>query len=327
MTVNSKYWILISVMSILVSAVNAADLRNEIVTNPALIRPLLKQGKLYAVDVPNPHWKQDMCLSCHEAGGQMGRTNLRTTNIEIMCGYCHNEFSKEIFMHPTGVSLNDNMWNNIPSGFRQSLASLGGRASRLMNCLSCHDLKLQCLNRGSTVRMSNPLFLRGGPYNSRVEQCFFCHESSMFQRFNPHKQISNGKIIKASCKSCHLDVENLTPETKFADVKLAAKRDLSQLCVNCHPYKPHPGGETGITKKKEADHLVVPKAETRRFMDQMRTTIDVEFPVTPGTGKMHCATCHNPHEKGVVAYKAADTGADIKHRLRMKKTCNFCHEY
>lgn len=297
----------------------------DLLHQPESIRSLLKDRRLYPVDVPNPHWDAKLCVACHKTGMNTGRSSLRTMDIAALCGYCHNEYFKPAFMHPTGKVISDDMWNRIPDSFRQSLISLGNRASKIVNCLSCHDLKIQCLESRSYERFSNPLFMRNGPKKHRVELCFYCHQKNMFDRFNPHLQIVQGELNKDSCKVCHRNSNNLTRETRLKDVELVVNSNLSGLCVNCHQTKPHPGGELRFTKKKAADHLVVPKKKTRLYMEKMSQKLKIEFPLSDN-GEIHCATCHNPHEKGVVAQEAADTGADIKLRLRLEKPCEFCHD-
>ena len=39
-----------------------------------------------------------------------------------------------------------------------------------------------------------------------------------------------------------------------------------------------------------------------------------------------CATCHNPHERGVIRVAAAAKGADEQKRLRGRKLCLLCHD-
>ena len=53
---------------------------------------------------------------------------------------------------------------------------------------------------------------------------------------------------------------------------------------------------------------------------------NIVLPLEPGSGKVFCGTCHNPHEKGVIKLKAAAKGADANKRLRMQKICKNCHD-
>ena len=52
------------------------------------------------------------------------------------------------------------------------------------------------------------------------------------------------------------------------------------------------------------------------------------MPLEPGTGKIFCATCHNPHERGIQFIAEADRGADNTQRLRAGREggiCLMCH--
>ena len=52
----------------------------------------------------------------------------------------------------------------------------------------------------------------------------------------------------------------------------------------------------------------------------------IELPLVDG--RMHCATCHNPHPKGIIGRKKAAIGAGEKHFLRIPKDydlCGVCH--
>jgi hypothetical protein len=52
----------------------------------------------------------------------------------------------------------------------------------------------------------------------------------------------------------------------------------------------------------------------------------IELPLADG--KMHCATCHNPHPKGIIGRKEAAIGAGEKQLLRIPDVhdlCMVCH--
>jgi hypothetical protein len=59
----------------------------------------------------------------------------------------------------------------------------------------------------------------------------------------------------------------------------------------------------------------------------METTYDIILPLAKD-GKMTCVTCHNPHEKGVIASgKPSAKGAGSKYRERLPKIlCIECHQ-
>ena len=89
------------------------------------------------------------------------------------------------------------------------------------------------------------------------------------------------------------------------------------MCTGCHPGKRHPGG---------GNHLVKPPVEILEYKLKMEKKNNVVFPLEPGTGKVFCGTCHNPHEKGIIKEKAAAKGAGSKKRLRMQQLCGNCHD-
>ena len=64
----------------------------------------------------------------------------------------------------------------------------------------------------------------------------------------------------------------------------------------------------------------------KEYYDEQQQDSDVLLPLEPGTGKVFCGTCHNPHEAGVVKNAAATKGAGSKQRLRMVDICEQCHD-
>ena len=52
-------------------------------------------------------------------------------------------------------------------------------------------------------------------------------------------------------------------------------------------------------------------------------------PLEPASGRIFCATCHNPHERGVQRDARVDRGADGYKRLRTvggETICSNCHD-
>ena len=113
---------------------------------------------------------------------------------------------------------------------------------------------------------------------------------------------------------------------KKPDEKTATYNDVTfigntrALCRRCHPIKGnHPG---------DFDHMAVPpSAKWLKHMADMQTTYDIILPLAKD-GKMTCITCHNPHEKGVIAAdKPSAKGADSKYRERLPGIlCIECHQ-
>ena len=77
---------------------------------------------------------------------------------------------------------------------------------------------------------------------------------------------------------------------------------------------------------KPPDHLVVPSDRVRNRLLEMTKKNHLDMPFEPGSGKIYCATCHNPHERGVIKKITLAKGADEKNRLRSKRICINCHE-
>jgi hypothetical protein len=53
----------------------------------------------------------------------------------------------------------------------------------------------------------------------------------------------------------------------------------------------------------------------------------IELPLADG--RMHCATCHNPHPKGIIGRKEAAIGAGEQQFLRISSVhdlCRVCHK-
>ena len=102
----------------------------------------------------------------------------------------------------------------------------------------------------------------------------------------------------------------------------------SEMCLNCHKWIPHPGGSMTIfsASKKPPDHQVVPSSKVSKRLAAMTKKNNLDLPLEPGTGKVYCATCHNPHERGVIKKASLAKGADEKNRLRSKNLCLICHD-
>jgi cytochrome c peroxidase len=74
------------------------------------------------------------------------------------------------------------------------------------------------------------------------------------------------------------------------------------------------------------DHLVEPTKVIALNRQLAMKEVYTSLPLDPGTGKVTCATCHNPHEKGVIKGRG-DWGADSVRRLRSEglEICQYCH--
>lgn len=273
--------------------------------------------------IANPHWQADACKACHTKTPTKRSLNLRDNRSEKLCNRCHESISSHSYIHPVGMPVDRKMLARMPASFRQAIATEKGR----LNCRTCHDLTMTCLPKRAKEKLTNPRFFRDGPYNSRTDICYLCHDAKQYQRLNPHDQLTkSGKIKKDTCLICHEDGTRLENAKQFEDVDFNEKSDLSKMCTGCHPYQPHPGGSFAVSGKGPPSHLVRPgKSFTERMAKQAKKN-GIVLPLTPGSGEIFCGTCHNPHEKGVIKTAAAAKGAGSKRRLRMQQMCANCHD-
>ncbi len=282
-------------------------------------------GKLYN----DPHWQKDGCLACHKEKpkkNNLKRNNLKlhTTDINKLCNECHSIISEHKYIHPFGMIPPKRIKKNMPASFSKALKRGGGK----LTCITCHDLPMTCLPEGKSKKGLNPLFFRGGPYRKRTELCYRCHDKSKYKRLNPHDQITkNGKLKAKLCTLCHRSTEKLKTAKNINEVNFNHQGNLSAMCTGCHPVKPHPGGSFSFSGlKKGSAHLVKPPKDILERKLIMEKKNNIILPLEPGSGKVFCGTCHNPHEKGVIKEKAAAKGADEKKRLRMQYICINCHD-
>lgn len=148
---------------------------------------------------------------------------------------------------------------------------------------------------------------------------------------NPHEQINDeGEVLWQTCLICHTETPDIIKSKSIKDVKLRFDDDLNQICYRCHSgVKPHPAAEESeamMSGYKAPDHLVVPSKVIKLNMRLILKDIPTILPVDPKSGKIFCATCHNPHERGLLVGRA-DYGADHLKRLRSAglDICQYCH--
>ncbi len=148
---------------------------------------------------------------------------------------------------------------------------------------------------------------------------------------NPHDQIDDeGYVLWNKCLICHPEVPDIKEAKSIADVKLRFEDDIKQGCFRCHPQRMHPGGEwagAALSGKPGApDHWIRPPEVIGKNIEMTLKELDIILPFEPNTGKIFCATCHNPHERGLLLGKA-EKGADNEWRLRSAggPICQYCH--
>jgi len=184
-------------------------------------------------------------------------------------------------------------------------------------CTTCHDLLLQCQNDADT-RYRNPMFLRSGHYRPASTACVACHDPADYQKLNPHRQVADGAIMEDSCLFCHRQVPQ-PGSNSGPDLRTNGTR----MCTGCHEVLPHPLSMAPGTRTDEWTHLVAPSTD---IVDRMRTSESrggVRLPLDDVTGEVSCATCHDPHESGVIQTPNEQRG---DHRLRSTNVCEACHD-
>ena len=288
---------------------------------------LIAKGKLTPQQIPNPHWKDDACLACHEAGtSDASASNLRHKQVENSCANCHDAQFDHSYIHPINVEPDEAMKPHINPVFKQALLKTDGKVS----CSTCHDLTMQCLPQRHKEKGENPSFFRAGPFKTRTEQCYFCHDKTQYKRLNPHDQVDDkGKLKENTCRICHAgSIQDLREATSIEQVSFHAKDELSSMCWGCHRWLPHPGGRFTFfsTKTGNPDHLVKPSEKILNKMNHSFAESNIDFPLDPNSGRIFCGTCHYTHEKGVIKNEVLDKAPDEKRRLRTQKICTHCHD-
>ncbi len=295
----------------------------ELLENPERIIGLLDEGAITEEEIPNPHWRNQGCIACHPQRKVVKPVTLREADPNHLCLNCHEQELVEAFIHPTGMAPPDDFLQRMPDQFRSSLQD--GNVA----CTTCHDLSIQCDEERFAERKINPFFFRGGPYLTRTRLCYNCHDPKMYERYNPHDQITDeGELRSKQCFYCHNTYPDRSQARSIDDVNFNLAEDLEKLCTGCHPWRPHPGGVWAGPKAGEGpDHLVLPPEKIKRRMERVARQQGIILPLEPKTGRIFCATCHNPHERGIQYRPEADKGADGFKRLRRGalEICQNCH--
>ncbi len=147
---------------------------------------------------------------------------------------------------------------------------------------------------------------------------------------NPHDQMTDEGMIRFDlCATCHAEQPDVSRAKSIKDVKLLNPEDPNKTCIECHEVMPHPGAEgvsATMSQMVAPDHLVEPSEDIVLNIKLSKKEVSTILPLHPENGKVMCATCHNPHERGLLRGRA-DTGADRFVRLRTPglDICQYCH--
>ena len=261
----------------------------------------------------SPHWNKNGCQSCHaESAPTDGVVNLVAEDAEALCESCHGGRGEAPpCRHASG----------IPAGDVAIADSLTGSLKNgQVVCTTCHDIVFQCERPKAHFRLQNTGFLRDRTSRESGDYCLKCHETTGFERFNPHTGVA-GSPAKPTCELCHAAIPH-TDEEGALVVAFNMEQDLNQTCQGCHVSRPHPRSMTfGSTHKEEWVHFVEPPDDIRARMLKVRDETGIDLPLDPLSGKVFCATCHDPHE-----FKGGPVAQQPEHRLRANDICQVCHE-
>ena len=251
----------------------------------------------------NPHWTGKHCAECHV---EDKTPELRSGgNIVELCNRCHGEVPPVCTkVHSANSTLADISKVTVPVDW--PLVDSG------MTCLTCHAVELQMY--GNTAEAENSTFLRGDKAVTLSTFCYNCHSEEHFQRTNPHR-FSGVNGDSPPCFRCHTQDLVSGFETSF---KASVKTKNPSLCIGCHWTL---GKEHINHALLKADELAEKQAV---LLELQQEGIGLPLP----EGRIHCATCHNPHPPGIIGRKEAAAGAGEKYYLRIpgtQKLCRSCH--
>lgn len=267
-----------------------------------------------ADDSVTPHWNKSACQSCHvDVAPTAGNLEFQGGDPEALCETCHgNRGDAKPCRHISGIPAD---------GFSVAESHAASLRDGDIVCTTCHDLTLQCLNPGRSHSYVNPTFLRDKKSRNPADYCYQCHDASKYEKLNPHV-LQAGEPDRSTCTLCHVSMP-LKDEKGWISTDFIMTDNLNDICFGCHRVAPHPG--LSFVRPVGWDHLAVPSQKVLDNMKRAEQTSGVIFPLDPNTGKMHCATCHNPHPETLDGYPTADTPGS-KHRFRVDDICQACHD-
>ena len=161
-----------------------------------------------------------------------------------------------------------------------------------IDCKTCHGIKNIEKTPIDKVDKKAKNFHRGGPYEQLSEFCHNCHEKKDYKRPNIHNLLDDkGKYDEAKCEYCHKKAPDLKKDIKRDDLEF--RLSPQKLCWGCHLKTPH---------LNALNHLVKPDKKMRKHMLKAEKKLNVILPLDK-EGKIMCATCHAPHESGLIDKK------------------------
>jgi len=253
------------------------------------------------------HYSAQYCTECHVNIPRRGSNpELRYAgDFKLLCR-CHYGDTNN-YVHPVDRRPSRDMIERIPAQFPLWEGQI--------TCITCHDIFIQCEDRPlDRTFLRDQNFLRGAPFDTEASICFRCHNVANYRMNNPHLQLdAHREIIKDKCLYCHSELPD-EKQTSAKDARLIG--NLKALCVRCHMKAPR--------QDFHAKHLRLPTADVLNRIKQLEDQEHIVLPLSED-GTITCATCHNPHEKGVIPdVRAGAKGAGEKRRQRLADTNNLC---
>jgi len=255
------------------------------------------------------HYSAKYCTECHvEIPPKKGPKFLKYGgDFKKLCR-CHYN-TEQNYPHPVDLDPSEALKRRIP----RELPLQDGKVT----CATCHQIFNQCHDKPQDkIFLKDTKFLRGAPYQKRTDLCFRCHDIDEYRKYNPHLQLDPKKqIIESKCLYCHSEVPDEN-RANYEDVKLLTNGE--SICLGCH---------SRITENLwHTRHLRKPPLDISRRIEELKDRYHIILPLDP-EGKITCATCHNPHQKGVIPDKRAGAkgaGEKFRHRLT-DNMCVRCH--
>ena len=269
-----------------------------------IVSRMILSSPALATEVINPHWTGKDCAECHLAEKI---PQLRYDgDITQLCNRCHRKEPPVCTaVHRKNSMLTPVMQDALPPGWPRPEAGI--------TCLTCHAVTEQ-MHVNATAEKENRNFLRTAEPEDLVSFCFNCHDRDRFQKTNPHRDSFFGES-QSICYRCHTGGLATGFEICF---EASLKTKSPSLCLGCHG---NISSEHMLHEQLGAETLEKYEVPLLRFEDE-----GLELPLADG--RMHCATCHNPHPKGIIGRKEAAIGAGEKYFLRIADVhglCRVCH--
>jgi len=156
-------------------------------------------------------------------------------------------------------------------------------------CKTCHGIEGIGERPFDEVDRDAPEFHRGGPYRRLLDFCLRCHDAKAYDRPNIHKLLDDeGGYDEEACRYCHREVPDPAREIPFAELRF--RLPPQKLCYGCHLKTPH---------LNALNHQVEPDREMRERIERAERELGVILPLA-GDGTIMCATCHAPHQYGLI---------------------------